>query len=60
MCEPAIIRGGWWVPGPGLSVEEHPQRRVATFLELRELWAAESDQPCPFIPVQQGWRSATT
>jgi hypothetical protein len=49
MCEPWIVRK------TGLSVEEHQRHTVGNFLELRERWAAESDQPCPFVPVLQGW-----
>ena len=57
MCEPAIIHGGGpgGFPGTGLSVGEHQRRTVANFLELGELWAAESDRPSPFVPVLQGW-----
>lgn len=50
MCEPFITAG------TGLSVAEHQRRTVANFLLLKDLWRAESDQECPFMPVLQGWQ----
>jgi hypothetical protein len=44
MCEPAICIA------TGLSVEEHQERTVADFLELRAL-----APDLPWIPVLQGW-----
>jgi hypothetical protein len=59
MCEPAIIHGGtvsgMRFAGTHLSVNEHQHRTVENFLQLRELWPAESDEDCPFMPVLQGW-----
>ena len=59
MCEPAIINGGVvngkTFPGTHLSVAEHQRRTVGNFLLLKDLWRAESDQECPFMPVLQGW-----
>lgn len=47
MCEPIMLAK------TGLSVAEHQRRTVGNFLQLRELWTADSD--CPFMPVLQGW-----
>jgi hypothetical protein len=63
MCEPVIINGGRVgrkiIPGTHLSVIEHQRLTVANFLELRQLWAElVPGQPCPFIPVLQGWELA--
>jgi hypothetical protein len=59
MCEPAIIHGGIVsgrkFPGTHLSVGEHQRRTVENYLLLRELWPAESDAECPYVPVLQGW-----
>ena len=44
MCEPAIIAR------TGLTVREHQERTVASYLELRAL-----APHLPFIPVVQGW-----
>jgi len=44
MCEPAILAR------TGLSVREHQDRTVASYLELRAL-----TPHLPFIPVVQGW-----
>lgn len=52
MCEP------WIIAKTGLSVEEHQRRTVANFIELRALWAAQTDLPCPFMPVLQGYTLA--
>lgn len=56
MCEPIIISGG---PGrfadTHLSLAEHQARTVANFLQLCDLWPGYSSQPCPFMPVLQGW-----
>jgi hypothetical protein len=54
MCEDAIIHGGNGFPGTHLSVGEHQRRTVENFLLLRDLWPAESDAECPFMPVLQG------
>src|SRR5580692_9038374 len=45
MCEPQMIAR------TGLSVREHQERTVASYLELRAL-----DPSLPFIPVVQGWQ----
>lgn len=45
MCEPVMIER------TGLSVREHQERTVASYLELRSL-----APHLPFIPVVQGWR----
>lgn len=54
MCEPAVIAGGriglLSFCGTGLSVQQHQQRTVENFCELRQ---AAPD--VPFIPVLQGW-----
>jgi hypothetical protein len=47
MCEPAIIAR------TGLTVREHQDRTVASYLELRAL-----APHLPFIPVVQGWHLA--
>jgi hypothetical protein len=47
MCEPAMTER------TGLSVREHQERTVASYLELREL-----APDLPFIPVVQGWQMA--
>ena len=47
MCEPAILAR------TGLSVREHQDRTVASYLELRAL-----APHLPFIPVVQGWHLA--
>jgi hypothetical protein len=47
MCEPAIVAR------TGLSVGEHQERTVASYLELRAL-----APHLPFIPVVQGWHLA--
>jgi hypothetical protein len=47
MCEPFMIER------TGLSVREHQDRTVASYLELRHLAPA-----LPFIPVLQGWQLA--
>jgi hypothetical protein len=47
MCEPAILAR------TGLSVLEHQERTVASYLELRAL-----APHLPFIPVVQGWHLA--
>ncbi len=47
MCEP------WMVERTGLSVREHQERTVASYLRLRCLAPG-----LPFIPVVQGWRLA--
>jgi hypothetical protein len=47
MCEPEIRAV------TGLTVEDHQRRTVESFLRLRELWPGE--EPCPIIPVLQGW-----
>jgi hypothetical protein len=52
MCEPFMLAR------TGLTVAGHQQRTVASFLTLRDLWTAESDAECPFMPVLQGWRLA--
>jgi hypothetical protein len=44
MCEPFMIER------TGLSVREHQERTVASYLELRSIAPA-----LPFIPVLQGW-----
>jgi hypothetical protein len=59
MCEPAIIHGGQvgrqHFPGTGLSVDRHQALTTENYLQLCELWPAQSSLPCPFIPVLQGW-----
>lgn len=47
MCEPFMIER------TGLSVREHQERTVASYLELRRIAPG-----LPFIPVLQGWRLA--
>jgi hypothetical protein len=47
MCEPFMIER------TGLSVREHQERTVASYLELRRLAPG-----LPFIPVLQGWHLA--
>ena len=47
MCEPAILAR------TGLTVREHQDRTVASYLELRAL-----APQLPFIPVVQGWHLA--
>jgi hypothetical protein len=47
MCEPAILAR------TGLSVREHQDRTIASYLTLRQLAPG-----VPFIPVIQGWRLA--
>jgi hypothetical protein len=47
MCEPAILAR------TGLTVREHQERTVASYLELRAL-----APHLPFIPVVQGWHLA--
>ena len=47
MCEPAILAR------TGLTVREHQDRTVASYLELRAL-----APHLPFIPVVQGWHLA--
>jgi hypothetical protein len=47
MCEPFMVER------TGLSVREHQERTVASYLELRSLAPG-----LPFIPVLQGWRLA--
>lgn len=49
MCEPVMLAR------TGLSVQEHQDRTVANYLRLQELWAAQSDDESPFVPVLQGW-----
>jgi hypothetical protein len=49
MCEPFILSL------TGLTVAEHQRRTVENFLRLADLWPAESDEECPFMPVLQGW-----
>jgi hypothetical protein len=60
MCEPDVINGGGPrnYPGTGLTVREHQVRTVENFLRLADLWPAESDEECPFMPVLQGWNLA--
>lgn len=48
-CEPGAITR------TGLSVPVHQHLTVCNYVCLRELWYRESDRPCPFIPVIQGW-----
>jgi hypothetical protein len=54
MCEPAVIHGGRFGPltfvGTRLSVEEHQQRTVENFAQLRQI-----APDLPFIPVIQGY-----
>lgn len=54
MCEPAIVGGGpiagRVAPGTGLSVLEHQERTVQSYLDLRALAPA-----VPWAPVLQGW-----
>lgn len=50
MCEPFMTAK------TGLPVSEHQARTVDNFIELSDLWAAESDAECPFMPVLQGWQ----
>jgi hypothetical protein len=45
MCEP------WITAKTGMSVAEHQQRTVRSYLELRDL-----APDMPFVPVIQGWR----
>lgn len=52
MCEPFMV------DRTGMTVADHQRRTVASFLELRDLWPAESDTECPFMPVLQGWQLA--
>jgi hypothetical protein len=47
MCEPFMLAR------TGLSVEEHQRRTIDNYLRLHDLWSAPD--PCPFIPVLQGW-----
>lgn len=47
MCEPFMVERS------GLSVREHQERTVASYLELRDI-----APNLPFIPVLQGWRLA--
>jgi hypothetical protein len=49
MCEP------WIVAKTGLTVREHQRRTITNFIELCRLWREQTDAPCPFIPVLQGW-----
>jgi hypothetical protein len=49
MCEPVMLAK------TGLTVREHQERTVENLLELQRLWADQSTEPCPFIPVLQGW-----
>ena len=60
MCEPIMRHGGMAAngqqfTGTGLSVREHQERTVASFLELQSLWPQYSEEKCPFMPVLQGW-----
>ncbi len=54
MCEPAIIQGGTFgrlrFAGTRLSVREHQNRTIASYLELRAL-----APDVPWAPVLQGW-----
>jgi hypothetical protein len=52
MCEP------WIIAKIGTTVLRHQNLTVENFCLLRELWPAVSDDPCPFIPVLQGWSLA--
>lgn len=45
MCEPIMLRK------TGLSIREHQQRTVASYLELRSM-----NPSLPFFPVLQGWQ----
>jgi len=47
MCEPFMLER------TGLSIAEHQQRTVASYLDLRQMAPG-----LPFIPVLQGWRLA--
>jgi hypothetical protein len=59
MCEPAIINGGVIngkrFPGTGENVAVHIKRTVWNYVTLIDLWPEYSDDPCPIIPVLQGW-----
>jgi hypothetical protein len=59
MCEPEIIYGGVIngkrFPGTGLSVPVHQHLTVLNYVMLINIWPEYSDDPCPFIPVLQGW-----
>lgn len=54
MCEPIVraggVAGGQQFVGTGLSVEEHQERTIRNFVELREI-----APDLPFTPVVQGW-----
>lgn len=61
-CEEVVFKGGWtdgiYFIGTGLTVREHQWLTVENFILLRLLWelrTAETGEPCPFIPVLQGW-----
>lgn len=55
MCEPAIIHGGSIAgrkaPGTGLSIREHQEKTIDSFLTLKEM-----EPDLPWTPVLQGWR----
>lgn len=50
MCEPDMLAR------TGLSLQEHQQRTVASYVELASLWAEASDTELVFMPVLQGYR----
>jgi hypothetical protein len=54
-CEPDVIHGANGCAGTGLSVPVHQHLTLLNYVHLCELWRQESDLPCPFIPVVQGW-----
>lgn len=56
MCEPLIRNGGFmrdgtFVVGTRLSVQEHQERTIASYLELQGL-----APQVPWLPVLQGWQ----
>lgn len=53
MCEPPVRAR------TGLTVDEHQARTVENYLRLVELWPQHSDDPCPIIPVLQGWSAGS-
>jgi hypothetical protein len=59
MCEPFMLAK------TGLTVAKHQHRTVANFVELLDLWEQRQadyppnrQEPCPFMPVLQGWTLA--
>jgi hypothetical protein len=47
MCEPSMLAK------TGLNIAEHQKRTVDNFVQLRDLWGDDVDNP--FMPVLQGW-----